>query len=176
MRENPLSKRCFKAAVISVALQWLFVLCVSAQSAVWKSDSLQEVVVTGTGTRHLLKDVPVQTEVITRQMLQQYGGRSIEDILSGLTASFAFSEGDMGSQMQLNGLGNSYILILVDGKRIQPPSGYPLGFMVRRGDSWCAEYDSSWTTIEAAKERASRLNAVDEKVKKDHIKWDVYVC
>jgi len=65
---------------------------------------------------------------------------------------------------------------LVDGKRIQPPSGYPLGFMVRRGDSWCAEYDSSWTTIEAAKERASRLNAVDEKVKKDHIKWDVYVC
>ncbi len=123
MRENPLSKRCFKAAVICVALQWLFVLCVSAQSAVWKSDSLQEVVVTGTGTRHLLKDVPVQTEVITRQMLQQYGGRSIEDILSGLTASFAFSEGDMGSQMQLNGLGNSYILILVDGKRIHGDVG-----------------------------------------------------
>jgi len=123
MRENPLSKRCFKAAVICVALQWLFVLCVSAQSDVWKSDSLQEVVVTGTGTRHLLKDVPVQTEVITRQMLQQYGGRSIEDILSGLTASFAFSEGDMGSQMQLNGLGNSYILILVDGKRIHGDVG-----------------------------------------------------
>ena len=123
MRENPLSKRCFKAAVICVALQWLFVLCVSAQSTVWKSDSLQEVVVTGTGTRHLLKDVPVQTEVITRQMLQQYGGRSIEDILSGLTASFAFSEGDMGSQMQLNGLGNSYILILVDGKRIHGDVG-----------------------------------------------------
>ncbi len=123
MRENPLSKRCFKAAVICVALQWLFVLCVSAQSVVWKSDTLQEVVVTGTGTRHLLKDVPVQTEVITRQMLQQYGGRSIEDILSGLTASFAFSEGDMGSQMQLNGLGNSYILILVDGKRIHGDVG-----------------------------------------------------
>ena len=78
---------------------------------------------TGTGTRHLLKDAPVQTEVITRQMLQQYGGRSIEDILSGLTASFAFSEGDMGSQMQLNGLGNSYILVLVDGKRIHGDVG-----------------------------------------------------
>jgi len=65
---------------------------------------------------------------------------------------------------------------LVDGNRIQPPSGYPLGFMVRRGDSWCATYDSSWNTLEAAKERANRLNDVDENVTKDHIKWNVYVC
>ncbi len=123
MKEDLLAKSCFKTAILSVVLQLLSVLCVSAQSTVWKSDSLQEVVVTGTGTRHLLKDAPVQTEVITRQMLQQYGGRSLEDILSGLTASFAFSEGDMGSQMQLNGLGNSYILVLIDGKRIHGDVG-----------------------------------------------------
>ena len=84
---------------------------------------LQEVVVTGTGTQHLLKDAPVQTEVISRRQLQSYGGRSLEDILSGLTASFAFSEGDMGAQMQMNGLGNSYILILIDGKRIHGDVG-----------------------------------------------------
>ncbi|MBR2238611.1 MAG: TonB-dependent receptor [Prevotella sp.] len=87
------------------------------------SDSLQEVVVTGTGTQHLLKDAPVQTEVITAKMLKNYGGRSIEDILSGLTSSFAFNEDDMGSQMQLNGLGNDYILILIDGKRIHGDVG-----------------------------------------------------
>ena len=87
------------------------------------SDSLQEVVVTGTGTQHLLKDAPVQTEVITSRMLKNYGGRSIEDILSGLTSSFAFNEDDMGSQMQLNGLGNDYILILIDGKRIHGDVG-----------------------------------------------------
>lgn len=86
-------------------------------------DNLQEVVVTGTGTEHLLKNAPVQTEVISRKMLQSYGGRSIEDILSGLTASFDFNEGDMGSQMQMNGLGNSYILILVDGKRLHGDVG-----------------------------------------------------
>ena len=86
-------------------------------------DSLQEVVVTGTGTQHLLKNAPVQTEVISRRMLDSYGGKSIEEILSGLTASFAFSEGDMGSQMQLGGLGNSYILILIDGKRIHGDVG-----------------------------------------------------
>jgi outer membrane receptor for ferrienterochelin and colicins len=94
-----------------------------AQTDIWRSDSIQEVVVTGTGTRHLLRDAPVQTEVITQQMLSQYGGKSLEDILAGLTASFAFNEGDMGSQMQLNGLGNSYILILVDGKRIHGDVG-----------------------------------------------------
>ena len=94
-----------------------------AQTDVWRTDSLQEVVVTGTGTRHLLKDAPVQTEVITGRMLSHYGGKSLEEILAGLTASFAFSEGDMGSQMQLNGLGNSYVLILIDGKRIHGDVG-----------------------------------------------------
>ncbi len=101
------------------------VVTVEAQRTddVWRQDSLQEVVVTGTGTQHLLKDAPVQTEVITQKMLRQYGGKSLEDILAGLTASFAFAEGDMGSQMQLNGLGNNYILILIDGKRIHGDVG-----------------------------------------------------
>ena len=99
------------------------VVAVEAQDDIWRSDSLQEVVVTGTGTRHLLKNAPVQTEVITNKMLSQYGGKSLEDILAGLTASFAFNEGDMGSQMQLNGLGNNYILILIDGKRIHGDVG-----------------------------------------------------
>ena len=102
---------------------WLIAVSVSAQTDVWRSDSLQEVVVTGTGTQHLLKDAPVQTEVITAKMLRNYGGRSLQDILAGLTASFAFNEDDMGAQMQLNGLGNDYILILVDGKRIHGDVG-----------------------------------------------------
>ena len=84
------------------------VVAVEAQDDIWRSDSLQE---------------PVQTEVITNKMLSQYGGKSLEDILAGLTASFAFNEGDMGSQMQLNGLGNNYILILIDGKRIHGDVG-----------------------------------------------------
>ncbi|MBR6319551.1 MAG: TonB-dependent receptor [Prevotella sp.] len=102
---------------------WLLAVSCLAQTDIWRQDSLQEVVVTGTGTQHLLKDAPVQTEVISGKMLRSYGGKSLEDILAGLTASFAFSEGDMGSQMQLNGLGNSYILVLIDGKRIHGDVG-----------------------------------------------------
>ncbi|MBR4920683.1 MAG: TonB-dependent receptor [Prevotella sp.] len=102
---------------------WLLTVGTWAQTDVWRTDSLQEVVVTGTGTQHLLKDAPVQTEVISHRQLQQYAGRSIEDILSGLTASFAFNESDMGSGLQMNGLGNSYILILIDGRRLHGDNG-----------------------------------------------------
>ena len=88
-----------------------------------KETAMKEVVITATGTIHTLRDVPVQTEVISRKMLNSFGGKSIEEILSSLTASFAFNEGDMGSQMQLGGLGNSYILVLVDGKRLHGDVG-----------------------------------------------------
>ena len=102
---------------------WLLAIGVSAQKDVLRADSLQEVVVTGTGTQHLLKDAPVQTEVISGRQLRQYAGKSIEDILGGLTASFAFNENDMGSHLQMNGLGNSYVLILIDGRRLHGDNG-----------------------------------------------------
>ena len=68
-------------------------LCANAQveksgktASSTKHQDLQEVVVTGTGTQHHLKDAPVQTEVISRKMIESYGGKSLEDILGGLTA------------------------------------------------------------------------------------------
>lgn len=86
-------------------------------------DSIPEVVVTGTGTEHPLKKAPVRTEVITSKMLRSYGGASLEDILSGLCASFDFQASDMGTGIQLGGLGNGYILILLNGKRMSGDVG-----------------------------------------------------
>lgn len=88
-----------------------------------EGDSLQEVVVTGTGTSHALKDAPVHTEVITQKMISTYGASSIEDLLSALTSSFDFAKSDMGSGMQMNGLGNNYILVLIDGRRLHGDVG-----------------------------------------------------
>lgn len=96
---------------------------IGAQNNVAMQDSIPEIVVTGTGTEHYLKDTPVQTEVISHKMLEQYAGASLEDILSGLCASFDSSPGDMGTNIQLSGLGNGYILILVDGKKIHGDVG-----------------------------------------------------
>ena len=108
----------------------LFLFCTAtlqaqntADGTVEKKLMLHEVVVTGTGTEHPLKDAPVQTEVISGKTLKNFAGKSVEDLLGMLTASFDFNEGDMGSQMQMNGLGNNYILILIDGKRIHGDVG-----------------------------------------------------
>ena len=84
---------------------------------------LNEVVVTGTGTEHYLKNAPVQTEVIAGKALENYQGRTLEDILEGLNSSITFNPSDMGSGMQMNGLGNDYILILVNGKRMTGDTG-----------------------------------------------------
>lgn len=88
-----------------------------------KNIELPEVVVTGTGTLHYVKDAPVQTEVISGKALRSFSARSIEDLLGMLSASFNFSKNDMGAGMQLNGLNNSYILILLDGKKINGDLG-----------------------------------------------------
>lgn len=84
---------------------------------------LEEVVVTGTGTEHYLKGAPVQTEVITRRALEQFQARSMEELLAGLSPSLTFHDGSMGSHIQLNGLNNDYILILIDGKRMNGDVG-----------------------------------------------------
>ena len=85
--------------------------------------AIDEVVVTGTGTEHYLKSAPVQTEVISGKMLRSFSGRSFSDILTALSPSFDVSQSDMGAGLSMNGLGNGYILILVDGKRLHGDLG-----------------------------------------------------
>ncbi|GEM_PF-3635763 len=49
---------------------------------------------------------------------------------------------------------------VIDGERVQPPDGYPFGFMVV--DEF-RSHNSSWDTLKAANERAERLNKADKK-------------
>lgn len=89
----------------------------------FKEIQLDEVVVTGTGTAHFMKHAPVLTEVITAKDLAKYSGSTIEEILSALSSSITINPGDMGSNIQLNGLKNDYILVLIDGRRINGDVG-----------------------------------------------------
>ncbi len=84
-----------------------------------KSNStLGEVVVTGTGTPHHLKSAPVQTELIDKKLIDRIAATNFNDLMLNVSPSFDFSPGTMGPFMQLNGLGNDYILVLIDGKRV----------------------------------------------------------
>ncbi len=100
-----------------------FVAPLSAQQPDSVAVAIEGVVVTGTGTEHYFKEAPVQTEVITSRMLRSYSGRSLGDILAGLSPSFDTSQGDMGAGLSMGGLGNSYVLILVNGKRLHGDLG-----------------------------------------------------
>lgn len=85
--------------------------------------NIGEVVVTGTGTEHNIKNAPVQTDVISGKALKEFNGRDIEDVLASLSSSITYSRGDMGSNLKMNGLKNDYILILIDGKRMNGDVG-----------------------------------------------------
>ncbi|NJO88457.1 MAG: TonB-dependent receptor plug domain-containing protein, partial [Chloroflexia bacterium] len=87
------------------------------------SEELLEVVVTGTGTEHYTRNAPVQTEVISGKALKEFAGRDIEDVLGSLSSSITYNRSDMGSNLKINGLKNDYILILIDGKRMNGDVG-----------------------------------------------------
>lgn len=77
--------------------------------------NLNEVVVTGTGTYHRLKDTPVPVEVITAKEIANTGTLNFEDALAALSTSIT-TKG--AYNIVMNGLRNKQILILVDGKRL----------------------------------------------------------
>lgn len=80
--------------------------------------NLGEVVITGTGTPHHLKTAPVPTELLNSKMIETTAAPDFINLMSSVSPSFDFSPGTMGSFMQLNGLGNDFIVILIDGKRV----------------------------------------------------------
>lgn len=95
-------------------------ICLFGITSWGQKDTIQdlpEIVITGTGTPHYLKDAPVLTEVITGKALKHFSGKTVDEVLSSLSASFSFRSSDMGSNMRLNGMSNSYILVLIDGRR-----------------------------------------------------------
>lgn len=79
---------------------------------------LNEVVVTGTGTINKLKNSPVAIDVISQRELQNTNIPTFENAMIALSPSMSFTPNAMGSYMQLNGLSNRYILVLVDGKKL----------------------------------------------------------
>lgn len=79
---------------------------------------LNEVVVTGTGTHNKLKNSPIAVDIISQKELQNVSFPSFETMMMALTPSLSFTPNAMGSNLQLNGLSNRYVLIMIDGKRL----------------------------------------------------------
>lgn len=80
--------------------------------------NLNQVVVTGTGTHHRLKDSPVPIEVVSAADIKKAGTPTFEDALTMLNPSLSFATNGSGTVLNMNGLESKYVLILVNGKRL----------------------------------------------------------
>jgi len=80
---------------------------------------LEQVVVTGTRTPKLLKDVPIITKVISKEDIVLQAATDIRDLLQtelpGIEFTYAM---DQQVSLDMSGFGGSSVLFLVDGERL----------------------------------------------------------
>jgi len=79
------------------------------------SYDINAVVITGTRTERALKDVPILTNVISRNQIESIGSANIQDVLSLALPNINFHSSVMGPSMQLAGLEAKYTVFLIDG-------------------------------------------------------------
>ncbi len=79
---------------------------------------MEQVVVTGTRTRKMLTKSPILTKVVTNVELQEAGAVTALDAIEYSIPGVQFSPDAHGDNLQIQGLDNGYILVLVDGQRM----------------------------------------------------------
>lgn len=79
---------------------------------------LNEVVVTGTFQKHLFKETPVITEIISSQDLKRSGTSEISEVLRTQTGIELGTGIGQTQNVRLQGLKKNQVLVLVDGERI----------------------------------------------------------
>ena len=80
--------------------------------------NMEQVVVTGTRTRKTLGKSPILTKVVTGVELQEAGAVTALDALEYSMPGVQFSPDGHGDNLQIQGLDNDYILVLVNGERM----------------------------------------------------------
>lgn len=79
---------------------------------------LNPIVVTGTGVHQRLKATPVAVEVISGNEIRNAGLTDLQEALTMMVPSLSFSPTAMGSYLRMNGLSNSHVLILLNGRKM----------------------------------------------------------
>ena len=79
---------------------------------------LNEVVVTGSLNKHLLKDSPVITEVISRKDIEKTGSSDLSEVIKVQTGIELGTSIGQTQNVRLQGLNKNQVLVLVDGERV----------------------------------------------------------
>ena len=90
----------------------------SDSSMMSRSYTLNPVVVTGSGHHQRLKSTATPVHVLSRQEIKEQGISTFDGALTRMMPQVSMSPNSMGTFLRLNGLGNKYILILINGQKL----------------------------------------------------------
>ena len=79
---------------------------------------LNPVVVTGSGHHQRLKSTATPVHVLSAQEISEQGISTFDAALTRMMPQVSMAPNSMGSFLRLNGLGNKYILILINGQKL----------------------------------------------------------
>lgn len=87
-------------------------------AAISHSYNLNPVVVTGSGHHQRLKSTATPVHVLSAQEIREQGISTFDGALTRMMPQVSMAPNSMGSFLRLNGLGNKYILILINGQKL----------------------------------------------------------
>ena len=87
-------------------------------SMVSRTYNLNPVVVTGSGHHQRLKSTATPVRVLSSQEISEQGITTFDGALTRMMPQASMSPNSMGTFLRLNGLGNKYILILINGQKL----------------------------------------------------------
>ena len=99
----------------------LLVALLSGSAAFSQTDrtyNLNPVVVTGSGHHQRLKSTATPVHVLSAQEIREQGITNFGDALTRMLPQVSMAPNSMGTFLRLNGLGNKYILILINGQKL----------------------------------------------------------
>ena len=90
----------------------------SDSSMMSRSYTLNPVVVTGSGHHQRLKSTATPVHVLSSQEIKEQGITTFDAALTRMMPQVSMAPNSMGTFLRLNGLGNKYILILINGQKL----------------------------------------------------------
>lgn len=83
-----------------------------------RTHHLNPVVITGSGHHQRLKSTPTPVHVLSAQEIHEQGISTFDGALTRMMPQVSMAPNSMGTFLRLNGLGNKYILILINGQKV----------------------------------------------------------
>ena len=105
-------------AVSITSLGQIHTMTRSDSSMTSRTHHLNPVVVTGSGHHQRLKSTATPVHVLSAQEIREQGISTFDGALTRMMPQVSMAPNSMGTFLRLNGLGNKYILILINGQKL----------------------------------------------------------